>query len=696
MKGIEQFVQVDAATLGALKYAGTWNASTNTPTLASGVGVQGQYYVVSVAGSTNLDGVTNWGVGDWAVFNGTVWQRVEGGADGNFVNLSVTGTATVSGTAEFADGLAASPSITNIGDTNTGMYFPSADAIGIVTGGVNRIRVTSAGDVGIGTTTPAVKLDVANGFVVVGANSANPGVGGNIRFRDDTGASRWLNGLLGGAAATSYSIYDIVAGAERLSINSSGDVGIGTSSPVGRLTIQGAAGTNGINQGIGLLYSNGTQYGAFGLNNTTGWPQLMARAGAGLTFHVNSDLLTTGEAMRIDASGNLGLGVTPAAHSPSGFGGPMLQVGNRASILGSSVYSTLGNNVYYDSGFFRYIATDEASMLEQANGAFAFYTAPSGTAGNAISFTQTVTLDSSGNLGIGTSSPLQQLHLSSASATGMQITYQGVGAARIGVAAGNLLTFGLDTSNGTTTRMTLDASGNLGIGTSSPVAKLDVRGASGGILGQFLENDSGNSRRIRFSISGDVSNIESTASVGATNLAFAVDGSERARIDGSGDLIVGGTTTNSIRLTAEKSNPSRGIIAHVSNTGSSGLTGSQLMFTQNTVNNWAVGQPAGVDAFAIWSGRNTAADGTEHMRIDASGNLGVGTSSPTYKADIQVASGADRNILLAGVSGASNGFHVKWVNSTSKTHVIIADIPTSSAGLAAGTLWNDGGTIKIA
>ena len=49
MKGIEQFVQVDAATLGALKYAGTWNASTNTPTLASGVGVQGQYYVVSVA-----------------------------------------------------------------------------------------------------------------------------------------------------------------------------------------------------------------------------------------------------------------------------------------------------------------------------------------------------------------------------------------------------------------------------------------------------------------------------------------------------------------------------------------------------------------------------------------------------------------------------------------------------------------------
>lgn len=82
-----------ANALGALNYQGTWNATTNTPTLASGVGTQGDYYVVSVAGTTDLDGITNWGVGDWAAFNGSVWQRVEGGADGNFVNLDVTGTS---------------------------------------------------------------------------------------------------------------------------------------------------------------------------------------------------------------------------------------------------------------------------------------------------------------------------------------------------------------------------------------------------------------------------------------------------------------------------------------------------------------------------------------------------------------------------------------------------------------------------
>ena len=63
--------------LGALNYKGTWDASTNNPTLTSSVGTKGDYYVVSVAGNTNLNGETLWGVGDWAVFNGTVWQKVD-------------------------------------------------------------------------------------------------------------------------------------------------------------------------------------------------------------------------------------------------------------------------------------------------------------------------------------------------------------------------------------------------------------------------------------------------------------------------------------------------------------------------------------------------------------------------------------------------------------------------------------------
>jgi hypothetical protein len=81
--------------IGALNYKGTWNATTNSPALASGVGTKGDYYVVSVAGSTTLDGISNWGVGDWVTFNGSVWQRVEGGADLNGVNLSVSNVATI-------------------------------------------------------------------------------------------------------------------------------------------------------------------------------------------------------------------------------------------------------------------------------------------------------------------------------------------------------------------------------------------------------------------------------------------------------------------------------------------------------------------------------------------------------------------------------------------------------------------------
>lgn len=119
--------------IGALNYKGAWNANTNSPALASGVGTKGDYYVVGTAGTTTLDGISNWGVGDWAVFNGSVWQRVEGGADGNFENLSInagfgsvapaygcrawvnfngTGTPTIRGSAN----------VSSITDINIGRY----------------------------------------------------------------------------------------------------------------------------------------------------------------------------------------------------------------------------------------------------------------------------------------------------------------------------------------------------------------------------------------------------------------------------------------------------------------------------------------------------------------------------------------------------------------------------------------------
>jgi len=69
--------QIPASIQGGVSYQGAWNASTNSPTLTSSVGTKGYYYVVSVAGSTNLNGVTSWNIGDWAIFNGTAWEKID-------------------------------------------------------------------------------------------------------------------------------------------------------------------------------------------------------------------------------------------------------------------------------------------------------------------------------------------------------------------------------------------------------------------------------------------------------------------------------------------------------------------------------------------------------------------------------------------------------------------------------------------
>jgi hypothetical protein len=66
-----------SSVIGTLSYQGGWNASTNVPALVSSVGTNGYYYVVTTAGSTNLNGITDWAIGDWAIFNGTAWQKID-------------------------------------------------------------------------------------------------------------------------------------------------------------------------------------------------------------------------------------------------------------------------------------------------------------------------------------------------------------------------------------------------------------------------------------------------------------------------------------------------------------------------------------------------------------------------------------------------------------------------------------------
>jgi hypothetical protein len=120
--------------IGALNFKGTWDASANSPVLTSSAGTKGDYYVVGTAGATNLNGISNWGIGDLATFNGAVWQRVEGGADLNGVNLSVSGTSALIGSTGM--GTATPTTKLHLSQSNAGDYASvvllsnSADAAG--------------------------------------------------------------------------------------------------------------------------------------------------------------------------------------------------------------------------------------------------------------------------------------------------------------------------------------------------------------------------------------------------------------------------------------------------------------------------------------------------------------------------------------------------------------------------------------
>jgi hypothetical protein len=182
--------------IGALNFKGTWDANANSPALASSVGTKGDYYVVGTAGATNLNGISNWGVGDLATFNGSVWQRVEGGADLNGVNLSVSGTSTLSGlTASTALALNASKEVVSVTNTGTGNnVLATSPSIATPTitgdatmsdgnlqfsGAAKGIRGSSSFSVALGNGASGTILDLAtalpsgaSGFVTVAGASA--------------------------------------------------------------------------------------------------------------------------------------------------------------------------------------------------------------------------------------------------------------------------------------------------------------------------------------------------------------------------------------------------------------------------------------------------------------------------------------------------------------------------------------------
>jgi hypothetical protein len=133
--------------IGAINYKGTWDAQNNTPTLTSSVGTKGDYYVVSVAGNTNLNGITDWQISDWAIFNGSVWEKVDN-SEVVYVSNVATGTGLTGGP------ITSTGTISIANTTVTAGNYGSATEVGTFT--VNgQGQITSAANVTITGTAPS-------------------------------------------------------------------------------------------------------------------------------------------------------------------------------------------------------------------------------------------------------------------------------------------------------------------------------------------------------------------------------------------------------------------------------------------------------------------------------------------------------------------------------------------------------------
>jgi hypothetical protein len=151
------------------------------------------------------------------------------------------------------DGSASVPAYSGT-DSNTGMFFPAADTIAFAEGGTEVMRIDSAGNVGIGISSPAQKLDVT-GNIRFGNTTAQPtfylnntssGSWKSELIFTNGASAKWATGVdINAAGNNNFYWYDAAAGAERMRIDSSGNVGIGTSTPLQRFTAVNTSITGG-------------------------------------------------------------------------------------------------------------------------------------------------------------------------------------------------------------------------------------------------------------------------------------------------------------------------------------------------------------------------------------------------------------------------------------------------------------------
>jgi hypothetical protein len=471
------------------------------------------------------------------------------------------------------------------GTTNYIPKFTSSSAIG------NSVIYESSSNIGIGTSSPSYKLDVK------GANASTLRLDNNgsqytqLVFERNTTANSGADFLLDGTNGTfgirTLAAYPLVfsissvAGspAEQMRLTSTG-LGIGTSSPNELLSLNA---TGNVNLHLTNATSGTTTNDGFKIGFNTSLNAYLLNKEAGAILFLTSDT----ERMRLDASGNLGLSVTPSAWSS----GKAIEIGNAGNSfwgIGTNEIA-ISANAYYNGGW-KYAATTSASLYQQYAGQHIWYNAPSGTAGNAISFTQAMTLDASGRLGIGTTSPTSKLHITTPTGVDFQDAIQlekagGFGNVYLQSYYTNVPNYGLAIKIGSTTSMVVNGAGNVGIGTTSPNAKLNISGTGdlsyiynsgasstdanfyvySATIDHFMIRNSGNvgigtaSPTARLTVIDEVRvKTASTTGVGLskdasgaylynidnTFMAFGTNNTERMRITSGGDAVIGKTSVS--------------------------------------------------------------------------------------------------------------------------------------------------------